>query len=298
MQQYMPGMSNGGSIAARAGEVLTDSEIAAVCPSVFAETAHESRSDRFVPIPSGRLMQAMRAADFLPVFAQQARTRIKGKAEFTRHMIRFRHASLTDSDGHAIEAILNNANDGTSSYRLMAGVFRFLCLNGLYTGTMFDAVTIRHIGGDVVDQVRDGALRVLEQAPAINAAIADMRATVLTDAERVGMAEAAHLLRFPQAYEADEETGELVYHPHRAPAHALDLLRPRRSGDSGADVWSVFNVLQENGERGGQRGFIRGQNGRVRRATVREITGIDGKETFNRTLWDIAAAAVSAKRRG
>ena len=125
-QRYMKGMSNGGSLRARDGESLGNSELAAVVPSLFATEAHESRSDRFVPIPTSHVLDGLRAADFEPVFAQQARTRIAGKENFTRHMLRMRHKSLTNAEGRAFEIILTNANDGTSAYKMVAGIFRFV----------------------------------------------------------------------------------------------------------------------------------------------------------------------------
>ena len=68
--RFMQGMSNSGAIYARNGETLSDYELRQAVPALFATEAHESRSDRFVPIASGGLIQALRAADFVPVMAQ------------------------------------------------------------------------------------------------------------------------------------------------------------------------------------------------------------------------------------
>lgn len=198
-QRYMSGMSNGGAISSYDNATpLTNSELAAVVPSLFATEAHESRSTRFVPIPTVHVLDALRAADFSPVYAQQARTRIEGKQNYTRHMIRLRHNSLTNTQGRAFEVILTNANDGTSAYKMIAGIFRFVCLNGLFTGDTFGApVYVRHSGKDVIDQVQSGAINILDLAPEALAMVDEMKATDLSVDDAQGYASAAHLLRHP-----------------------------------------------------------------------------------------------------
>ena len=84
------------------------------------------------------------------------------------------------------------------------------------------------------------------------------------------------MLRFPKAHEAV---------PSPAPIAPEALLKPRRAADRGADLWSAFNVIQENVIRGGQRGQVVAADGARRRASVREVTGIDQGRALNRALW-------------
>lgn len=297
MQRYMNGMSNGGMVQARDGEVLDNDTLERFVPSLFATEAHESRSDRFVPVPTVHVLDALRAADFLPVYAQQARTRIEGKQNYTRHMLRLRHRSLTSLDGRAFEIIISNANDGTSAYKMMAGIFRFVCLNGLFTGETFGApVHVRHSGKTVIDQVQAGALNILETAPEALALADEMRATPVDRATADAYAGAAHLLRHPTAYEQDAESGELVLDERKVAVSPTDLLRARRTADRHATAWHLFNIVQENTIKGGQRGVILGSNGRARRQTTRAVVGIDESTKLNRTLWDMAVAVTKHGR--
>lgn len=294
-QRYMNGMSNGGSIRAQEGESLTNSELAAVVPSLFATEAHESRSDRFVPIPTVNVLDGLRAADFEPVFAQQARTRVAGKELFTRHMLRMRHKSLTNAAGRAFEIILTNANDGTSAYKMVAGIFRFVCLNGLFTGDAFAPVHVRHSGATAIDQVRDGALNILQLAPQALAMVDEMKGTHVTRDDANAYARAAHLLRFQDKY-TEDENGNLTVDDWATPIAPVDLLRARRTADKHATAWHLFNIVQENALRGGQRGLIRGTNGRLRNAKVQPVKAIDGSAKLNANLWDLAEAMVKGKR--
>jgi Domain of unknown function (DUF932) len=60
----------------------------------------------------------------------QGASRIEGKAEFIKHLIRLRHvggdAGRAMTQPEANEIILINSHDGASSYQLLSGVFR-LC---------------------------------------------------------------------------------------------------------------------------------------------------------------------------
>lgn len=268
--RFMRGMNVSGHAS---GEALTDDELRAAVPSIFATEAHESRSTRFAPVPTITVLQGLRGEGFEPFSAYQARTRIEGKAEYTKHMVRLRHRSLVSSQGDAFEIILINANDGTSAYQMIPGFFRFVCANGLMCGDTFSEVKVRH-SGDAIGQVIEGAYTVLEDAPVVADQVSRFKGITLSDAERNILAESAHGLRFPTEGDASV-----------APITPEALLRPRRSGDGAADLWTAFNVVQENVIKGGQRGRVINSNGRPAKRTTRAIQGIDQNRALNRALW-------------
>jgi hypothetical protein len=57
------------------------------------------------------------------------------------------------------------------------------------------------------------------------------------------------------------------------------LLTLRRGEDSGRDIWTTFNVLQENCVRGGIK---------LTKRTSRDLTNIDALDRVNTQLWDVA----------
>jgi hypothetical protein len=69
---------------------------------------------------------------------------------------------------------------------------------------------------------------------------------------------------------------------------AQNLLIPRRREDIKRDLFSVFNVVQENLIKGGVPGYRLNENGRWCRARSRKITSIDQNVKINRDLWAIA----------
>lgn len=280
--RYMRGMSNGGFAT---GGALTDEELKRAVPSIFATEAHESRSARFVPVPTVEVLYGLRKEGFDPFFAQQARTRVEGKAAFTKHMMRLRHRSITNEEGEAFEIILVNANDGTSSYQMIPGYFRFVCANGLMVGDNFNEVKVRH-SGNAIHEVIEGAYTVLDDAEEITEQVQSFKAITVSDAERVILAEAAHQLRFPEAH---EEEGK------QARVSIDQMLSTRRRDDRASDLWTAFNVVQENTIKGGLSGRIRTAEGRIRRQRTRAVGGIDQNKALNRALWTLTERMAELK---
>lgn len=270
-----------------AGRAMTEDELRRFAPSIFATSAHDSRSERFQPIPTIEVLRRLTAEGFVPVGAKQSGTRDAGKVDFTKHLIRLRR--IDDPKQYRVgdtvcEILLKNANDGTSAYELMAGLFRIRCLNSLVaqTGTV-DSVKVRH-SGDVAGKVIEGTYRVLGEAEKALAAPLDWSGIRLDAGERQAFAEAAHVARF-----ADAE-GEV-----RTPIKPDQLLVPRRYEDRSEDLWMTYNIVQENAIRGGLRGVAVGENGRRRRVSTRGVNGIDQDVKLNRALWVLAQRMAELK---
>lgn len=272
------------------GRAMTEDEIRAVAPSVFATTAHESRSERFAPIPTIEVLRGLANEGFGVVGARQAVTRVAGKAPYTKHLLRLRKMDVGNSVAYHVgdtvcEMLLKNANDGTCVYDLMAGLFRIRCLNSLVAQIgELEAVKVRH-SGDVANKVIEGTYRVIGEAQKALAAPQDWGRINLNRDEQHVFAEAAHVLRFGEADEGGAP-----------PAIRVDqLLGVRRTGDTASDLWTTFNVVQENAIRGGLHGVTRDANNRRRNMTTRPIKGIDQDIKLNRALWTLAERMAELK---
>jgi hypothetical protein len=285
------GRFSAGSIKARAGEALTDEQILRAAPSVFATEAHSSRSARFAPVPTVDVLNGLRAEGFVPVAAMQANTRDESRRDFTKHMLRLRHLGDAGRQlqvgGSVFEIVLVNANDGTAAYHMLPGVFRLVCSNGLMVGDTYDHIKVRH-SGNAVGDVIEGAFKVLSEAPRVSDQVETFRALTLNRDERMALAEAAHVLRFPDHYAAGDDRRE-------TPIRADQLLAPRRMDDRASDLWTTFNAVQENVIRGGVSAMGRDANGARRRVTSREVKGIDQNRDLNRALWTLAERMAQIK---
>ena len=67
---------------------LSEDQMRGAAPSVFAEGKHASRSERYTYIPTIDVLRGLRKEGFEPFMVAQGQSRVEGKAEFTKHMIR------------------------------------------------------------------------------------------------------------------------------------------------------------------------------------------------------------------
>jgi len=261
----------------RSEQPLSEDQMRIAAPSVFAPGKHASRSERYTYIPTIEVLRGLRKEGFEPFMVAQGSSRVEGKAEFTKHMIRMRHAGQVQTRPEAHEIILINSHDGASSYQMLAGMFRFVCCNGLVVGDIVEDIRIPH-KGNIQGQVIEGAFRVLDEFEAVEGHAEAMKAIELEPGERSAFATAALALRFGER--TVEETGG-----HRpAPVTAQQLLDARRPDDFGHSLWTTFQRVQENVIRGG----LPGRNAQGRRQHTRPVGSIDRGVSLNRALWMLA----------
>jgi hypothetical protein len=261
----------------RAEVPLTEDQMRTAAPSVFAEGKHASRSERYTYIPTIEVLRGLRKEGFEPFMVAQGASRIEGKAAYTKHMIRMRHAGQVQTRPEANEVILINSHDGASSYQMLAGMLRFVCCNGLVVGDVVEDIRIPH-KGNIQGEVIEGAFRVLDEFEAVNGHAEAMKALPLEPREEIAFATAALALRFGE--HPVEETGG-----HRpAPVTAEQLNEARRIEDVGHDLWTTFQRVQENVMRGGQPG----RSSQGRRLQTRPVGSIDRGVSLNRALWMLA----------
>ncbi|MDL5038746.1 DUF932 domain-containing protein [Comamonas sp. Y6] len=254
----------------RSDSPLSDDQIHRVAPSIFADAPHESRSQRYAYIPTATVLTELRKEGFQPFMVTQTRTRHEDRRDYTKHMIRLRHASQINARSEANEIILLNSHDGTSSYQMLAGMFRFVCSNGLVCGDTVADVRVPH-KGDVAGQVIEGAYQVLHGFDRALESRESMQAITLDEGEAEVFARAALSLKYD---DPDKP----------APITESQILMPRRFDDRRPDLWMTFNRVQENLTKGG----LSGRSANGRRQQTRPVQGIDSDVRLNRALWLLA----------
>lgn len=268
-------MASNGGVNFTSRTAIEPAEMLRIAPSVFAEHKHISRSDRYAYIPTSEILARLATEGFRPFSVMQGGSRDEDKRGFTKHLIRLRHDSmkLCVGDTHN-EIVLMNSHDGTSAYRLSAGVYRCICTNGLVVdaGTI-DDVRIHH-KGDVAGLVLDGCIELMGKLPEVSESVREMAILRLTEGEARAYASAALVARY-----GEEE----------APVTPDQLLTIRRQEDAAPTVWNVLNRTQESVIRGGLGYTQRNDSGRsVARRRTRQVNGIDQNTNLNRALWKLA----------
>lgn len=270
-------------------KTLTNDDLRKRAPSIFQAAPHESRSERYAMIPTIRMVDGLRDDGWLPYAAKQATSRVPGKADYTKHMVRFRHKSWSKERAKVgdeiLEMVLVNSHDGTSAYELLNGVFRLACLNGLIVASKPTERLRIHHTGDAVSKVVTTAQLVLDRASKVAVTMDRMKAIALHPNEALTFAATAAELRY--------EREDMGFDVSR-------LLRPQRREDQGEDLWRVYNRVQENLLNGGQiRAGRRGEDGKpIRTTKARPVRAIDADININTGLWEIAEATLERKERG
>ena len=250
---------------------MSDREIKEVAPSIFAMHPRQDATARYEFIPTIHTIQAMRGAGFYPMAARQNKVRQRDP-NYCMHSIRFRAPDFArGKDGLIPEAMLINSHDRTTPYKLLAGLFRMLCENGLVVADgPTTSISIKHFGQGTTAKVIEGSKMVIKQAQKIGEVAAIWKGIDMTDRQRTRFAIDARTIRFGE--------GSQIVEPKQ-------LLDYRRTGDAGTDLWHTFNVVQENCIKGELEGSSGKKNRRVR---TRAISGISADVGINSQLWGLA----------
>lgn len=264
-------------------EALTNDHLFKMAPSIFATEAHDSRSARFAFVPSIAFVDSLRKEGFFPVAALQGRSRVAGKSEFTKHIVRFRREEHIGDPRNFYqiavpEIAFLNAHDGTSAAKWLKGWAREICTNRSVVVQETDAFSVSH-KGNAMPIVIEGAFQVLGESIKVVEDMRDWQDIKLQREEQLMLASEAHMIRW------ESETGEPIENGIRPER----LLVPLRREDTSADLATTLNVLQEHVIRGGDHGVTRDAVNNRRRVTSRGITGIDQDVKVNAALNRLAA---------
>jgi len=261
---------------------LSDEQIKIQSPSVFAEAPQAGVSARYTFLPTVQIVNRMRAEGWAPVEARQQAVRAEGRFGFQKHLIRFQRRDQIATPGeYTPEIALVNSHDRSSAYQIHAALYRFVCANGLMVSdSTFEAVSIRHSGREA-EEVIAASFTMLAQIPRLTERVTAFRARQLTAGEQEQFARQAIAARWQDAA--------------LAPIGMDKVLLPRRNEDTGADLWSVYNRVQENLVRGGQRDYRQRRTDGSRHQKTRPVTGLDESIRINKRLWEIAEAMHTSK---
>lgn len=223
-------------------------------------------SERYVHVNTNEVIDLMGREGFYVAATRSTATRARDQ-NYARHSIEFRHHDAREVAGATPRVIFVNSHDGTTAAHAMAGLYRYVCANGLVVGQTLERIAQRHAG--------DAAYALIQRMRALAkntertfAQIDTWSRKDLTAAQRNEFARLAAQLRWGDAGRFEPDA----------------LLRVRRAEDDRGDLWATFNRVQENTVRGGLVGLARSG----RRATSRPLTEIQRDLAYNAQLWQLA----------
>lgn len=256
---------------------LTNSEIAARCPQVFETSYSSRRTKKYGQFTTAQVIDALRTEGYevTNAFAQSVRAEMRPTIH-NKHCVRLSHRDFLDTlhpDETRPEIVIVNSHDGSSSFRIMAGIFRLVCSNGLIIADETTADNrICHWKGNSFDSVINTALLVAEQAKESYELIDQMKSQNLTPQQQKDYATKAAQIR-------------LAYNKKSQVNFAENLLVPHRHEDNiTPSIWNTYNVVQENCIKGGQL---------VGSRVLRPLTNISQNVEVNRKLWQEAVSLIA-----
>lgn len=262
--------------------LLTLEDVAERAPSALTRTHDGKRSDRYTFVPTREIISRMADVGWGVSRAMAPRARKENSREFGKHMIAFRqinspgipdprqrvltHGTPDDLKFALIfpEILAINSSNGASRFVLRAGLFCRICANGAVISlSSFGEMSMRHSGFEAEDAYRIST-EFTGRMDKIGDSIQRFQSINLTRERQLEYATEAARIRW------DDNIPD-----------ANTLLLVRRPQDSGDDLWTVYNKVQEHVIRGGQK---------LGHRTSRELSNIDRNIDINSRLWDLTEA--------
>jgi len=231
-------------------------------------------SEHYVHIPTSKILEDMISLGWECVGANEIKRRAKrsGDSGYQKHMLRFRNYNYEIEGGLFPEIILTNSHEGTAQFVFRAGLFRFVCSNGLVVADKdFGLAKVRHMGYsfEVVKQAVDN---ILESIPNMVKLVSKCQEIKMTDEQIAEYALAAQALRWESNPEyVDVDT----------------LISSTRKEDNGNDLWVVFNRIQEKIINGG----YENKDGRK----VRPVKNFSQNISINEGLWKLNEKVINGE---
>lgn len=244
---------------------LDNDQLVKMAPSVGQIFPKPGSSERYCQLPTLPIIDMLRTHGWKAINAREVNTRVKERMGYQRHLVRFVHESVSVSSEDLMSVLLINSHDATCAYRLITGIFRIVCSNGLVVGWRQCVARLSHIGHDEgeVEKLSEG---IAQSSSQIAKDIDRLRDCTLTSAQEHMYAQQALKL----------------FYRHRTNKDRVDIsgvLNRHRQEDDDKTLWNVYNVVQENCMNGLHYKTKKGQ-----RRKAKAITSIQREVGFNKQL--------------
>jgi hypothetical protein len=238
---------------------LSYEEAVTKCPAIAATGPSSKASARYNFISTGEIVQKALENDWY-IRDTKASRGLHGM-----HQVNLVHKSQLNSvleEGFPQISLVNSHNL-SRRFSLSLGFFRLVCKNGLIapTGLCHSIKPTLHRSGIFNDgEIVSSLSLALDQFDTVIKRTETMKNRELSEQERLMLARYAYYIRFRYR----------MTQPKKVDVN--ELLKARRSVDEKNDLWTTFNVIQENLMHGGSR-------------IGKGITQFQDELRFNQELW-------------
>ena len=254
---------------------ITLDQLRSQLPQAFATAPASRVSKRYTFIPTSQILEDMDTLGWKVRSITNPKYKSEGKQLHGKHLVRLFHPGIqinADGDNNFVEIALYNSSDGTSRFKMEAGIFRLVCSNGLVIKSQdFGSINMKHVGYSF-ESLKEAIDEMVAGLPNVVTKINTFSARQLNQTEMQELAQKAYGLRNSGRQASADEIAT--------------LLAPRRAEDAPNNLWCVFNRIQEAIVTGGS--MLVDARGRVR--TAKPIRNLDKGLKLNQDLWSLAEA--------
>lgn len=198
--------------------------------------------------------------------------------KFAKHWITFRkEEKLKDLkvDDVLPQIYVLNSHDGTTALKFESGLYRVVCSNGLVTPSKdLIHLKLRH-SKEKISQLNEFLNLYLDTLGNTINHVNNMSKIELNEDEKMEFANISSNLRWGQ------------YIPK---INLKEIIIPRRYEDNKNDLWTVYNVIQENLTKGGIKGLGDKvcKTGEIKKIKTRKLIDENKYISFNSDIWQLA----------
>jgi hypothetical protein len=286
---------------------LSNEQIAEAFPAVFAEEPHDSRSSRYMFLPTHKILTSLRQEGFVPTQVVRQKSRVEGQQSHGKHFLRLRHVNDLHTNLPEVHEIgVLNSHNGASGLRAMAGLIRFVCENGCIFGDINSSLSVQHRGNqDMLDAILKAVFQIAANSVQVMETVEYYKQIMLSWEEQLLLSEAAMTVRFNDKVTVVESDDGPVVDRSLVQFQPQDFLRAARPGDfvvgghsrfdaGDRDLHTTYQVLQENLVERPIRSSARNPQTH-RRSSTRALNGIEGNVQVNTALWQLTQRMAEIK---
>ena len=183
---------------------LTQDELLAQAPALFTEEPHYDVSDKYHFIPTIDVINEIKANNWYPVSVSEASVRDENREGYQQHLVKFMHLDdILHPQENTVELLLFNSHDRSKSFSISAGIYRFVCSNGLVIAdSVFETYKIKHLG-DRENDVAQAVANITAIKPKLMDTIKKLESIELSQLEKESFARSSIPLRFDKHLQVD-----------------------------------------------------------------------------------------------
>lgn len=257
---------------------LSRETLALAVPSALASAHDGRRSNRYTFVPTTEIVDSMEANGWGVVRARGPKSRTELSRGFGLHQLEFqdRNAVAFSDPRNGSKPIfprihIINSHNGTSRFEVLAGLYAMVCSNGLMVSAgSVGEFSVRHNSSFNAEEAHRIIGEFRDRMATMGDAIEKWADINMSTGQQRQFAESAARIRWNKADDIVPD--------------ADTLLARRRTEDGAPNLWTVFNVVQEN--------LIGGGFKRDRRV-ARPISQLRESNRINAELWDLASLTAS-----